>query len=119
MWYRVAMLTFMQNTSDLAYIMGFTIVGAIVAFILAPLLIRLLYRFHVVKGVKDELANLGSHSYKANTPVMGGLLIIFTVAIVTYAFNWSRNFTWVPIAVMLIAALLGAVDDLMNVYGTE
>ncbi len=113
------MITILQGTADLANIISFVLVGAIVAFILAPLFIKILYRFHVVKEPKVELIGLGSHRYKAVTPVMGGLLIVITVAIVTYFFNWSRSFTWVPIGVMLISALLGAIDDLMNVYGTE
>lgn len=113
------MLTILQGTADLAYILGFALVGAVVAFALAPFLTRLLYRFKVVKEAKVELTNLGSHAGKASTPVMGGLLIIISVALVTYAFNWSRSFTWVPIGVMLIGALLGGIDDLLNIYGSE
>ena len=113
------MITILQGTADLTYILSFTIVGAILAFLWAPLLTRLLYKFHVIKGPKTELVALGSHAYKSNTPVMGGLLVIITVAIITYFFNWSRSFTWVPIGVMLISAALGAIDDLLNVYGSE
>jgi len=113
------MITILQGTADLAYILSFALVGAAVAFLLAPILIRLLFRLHVIKGAKVELANLGSHAYKANTPVMGGFLVILTVALVTYLFDWSRSFTWVPVGVMLISAALGAIDDLMNVYGAE
>ena len=113
------MITILQGTADLAYIFGFTVLGAIVAFIWAPLLSRLLYRFKVVKGPKTELVALGSHAYKANTPIMGGLLVILTVALITYLFNWSRSFTYVPVGVMLISAALGAIDDLLSVYGSE
>lgn len=113
------MITILQGTSDLANILGFVLIGAVVAFLWAPLLTRILYRFNVIKGAKIELIGLGSHDYKAITPVMGGLLVVITVALVTYLFNWSRSFTWVPIGVMLISAILGAIDDLMNVYGTE
>lgn len=113
------MLSILQGTADLAYILGFTILGSILAFLIAPLLTRVLFRFNVIKGAKIELASLGSHAYKANTPVMGGLLIIISVAIITYLFNWNRSFTWVPVGVMLISAVLGAIDDLLNVYGLE
>jgi phospho-N-acetylmuramoyl-pentapeptide-transferase len=113
------MITILQGTADLAYIMGFIIVGAAVAFAWAPLLSRTLYRFNVIKGVKTELATIGSHSYKATTPVMGGILIVVTVSVLTYLFNWSRSFTWVPVGIMIISAALGAIDDLMNVYGSE
>lgn len=113
------MITILQGTADLAYILGFALIGAVVAFIWAPLLSKVLYKLHVVKATKTELAKLGSHSYKNNTPVMGGLLVIITVAVITLLFNWSRNFTWVPIGVMLLSAALGAVDDFMNIYGRE
>lgn len=113
------MLSILQGTADLAYIIGFMLAGTIVSFLWAPLLTRILYRFNVIKGAKTELQGLGSHAYKAQTPVMGGLLVIITVAFITFFFNWSRSFTWVPISVMLISALLGGVDDLMSVYGVE
>lgn len=113
------MISILQGTADLANILGFTLLGAVVAFLWAPLLTSILYRFNVVKGAKAELSNLGSHVYKATTPVMGGILVVLTVAVITYLFNWSRSFTWVPVGVMLIAALLGAIDDLMSVYGVE
>lgn len=113
------MITILQSTADLAQIIGFMILGAVVAFMWAPFLSHALYKWNVVKGVKTELATLGSHAYKASTPVMGGLLIIITVSVITYIFNWSRSFTWVPISILIISAALGAIDDLMNVYGSE
>lgn len=113
------MITILQGTVDLAYILSFTLLGAIIAFVWAPLLIHFLYYFHLTKGPKTELDSLGTHASKINTPVMGGLLVIITVALITYIFNWSRNFTWVPIGVMLISAVLGGIDDLMSIYGVE
>ena len=113
------MITILQGTADLAYIMSFALIGAVVAVLWAPLLSKVLYRLHVIKGPKTELSTLGSHAYKNTTPVMGGLLVIITVAVITILFNWSRNFTWVPIGVMLLSAALGAIDDFMNIYGRE
>jgi len=113
------MISILQGTADLAYIMGFTIVGAALACIWAPLLIAFLRRFNVIKSAKIELAGLNSHIHKIKTPTMGGLLVVLTVAIITYTLNWSRSFTWVPIGVMLLSAGLGAIDDLMNIYGAE
>lgn len=113
------MLNILQGTADLTYIIGFILLGAVVAFLWAPFLTRLLYKFHVIKGAKTELQGLGSHAYKAQTPVMGGLLVIVTIAVISFFFNWSRSFTWVPISVMLISALLGGIDDLMSIFGAE
>ncbi len=113
------MITILEGTADLAYILGFGLSGAILAYIWAPLLIRFLYYFKIIKGPKSELVALGSHAYKATTPVMGGLLVVITVAAITYFFNWSRSFTYVPIGVLLMSAALGAIDDLLNIYGSE
>ena len=52
------MITILQGTADLAYIIGFAILGCIVAFLWAPFLTRLLFKFHMVKGVKTELTTL-------------------------------------------------------------
>lgn len=113
------MITILQGTADLAYIIGFAVFSAFIAFAWAPLLSKILYKFHVIKGSKLELQKINSQSYKTSTPVMGGLLVIVTVAVITYFFNWNRSFTWVPIYVMLFSGALGAVDDLMNIFGHE
>src|SRR3989338_6697561 len=34
-------------------------------------------------------------------------------------FNRSRSFTWVPIGVMVLSAVLGGIDDLLNIFGSE
>jgi phospho-N-acetylmuramoyl-pentapeptide-transferase len=113
------MISVLQGTADLAYIIGFALIGTVVAFVFAPIFVRILYKMKMVKEAKVELVALGSHAYKANTPIMGGLLVVITVAVITYFFNWSRGFTWVPIGVMLLSALLGGIDDLLSVYGSE
>lgn len=113
------MISILEGTADLAFILGFALLSCIVAFILSPLLIWFLYRFQFMKGQKKELENISSQKGKENTPVMGGLLVILTVAVITYFFNWSRSYTWVPIGVMLFSALLGAIDDLLNIFGIE
>jgi phospho-N-acetylmuramoyl-pentapeptide-transferase len=48
---------------------------------------------------------------------MGGILIIVVVAVITIIFNWDRRFTWVPVGVMVLAAFLGGLDDILNIYG--
>ena len=113
------MISILEGTADLAFILGFALLACIVAFAWSPLLINLLYRYQVIKGTKTELVNIDSQKGKDKTPVMGGLLIIITVAVITYFFNWSRSYTWVPIGVMLLSAALGAIDDLLNIFGAE
>lgn len=96
---------------------GFGLFSCILAFLWAPALIKLLYKFKITRQAEyDATLNIKK---KAGTPIMGGLLIIITVAIITMLFNWERSFTWMPIAVMLLSASLGGVDDLLNIFGEK
>src|SRR5689334_19810868 len=113
------MISILEGTADFGYILGFSVFSCIIAFLWAPFLIYLLHRFHIIKSPKMELSNIASRHGKDNTPIMGGLLVLITVAALTLVFNWSRSFTWVPVGVMLLSALLGGIDDLLNIFGAE
>jgi phospho-N-acetylmuramoyl-pentapeptide-transferase len=98
-------------------IIGFGLVACVVSFLWAPLLTKLLYKFNITRRSEfDDSLDIADRDKKEGTPIMGGLLIIITVAAITYFFNWERQFTWVPIGVMLLAASLGAADDLFNIF---
>ena len=99
---------------------GFTLLSALIAFILAPFLIKFLYKFNITRNPEyDATLSLGARRSKAGTPIMGGLLVIVTVFLVTYFFNWERSFTWMPIVLMLWGALLGGIDDLLNTFNKK
>lgn len=113
------MISILEGTADLGYILGFAIFSCVVAFLWAPFLIHLLHKFHINKNPKSELVGIEARKGKDNTPIMGGLLVIVTVAVISVLFNWSRSFTWVPLSVMILSTLLGGVDDLLNIFGSE
>ena len=97
---------------------GFGLAAVVVSFLWAPLLIKLLYRFKITRtNPFDPTLNMAGREQKFGTPIMGGLLVILTVAVITFFFNWERRFTFVPIGVMLLAAILGGIDDVLNIYG--
>jgi len=105
---------------SLQTIIGFGITSAVISVAWAPLLIKFLRRFKIARKINgDFTAAIEGRETKTNTPIMGGLLVIVTVLALTYFFNWDRRFTWVPIGVMLLSAALGAIDDLLNVFGGE
>lgn len=113
------MISILQGTADFAYILGFALFSCLIAFLWSPLLIKILYKLNIVKESKIELLNINSRKNKREPPVMGGLLVIVTVAVITFFLNWSRSFTWVPIGVMIFSALLGGIDDFLNIFGSE
>lgn len=99
---------------------GYGLLACLTAFAWAPLLTKFLYKHKLTRSPEyDATLAMGARKSKAGVPVMGGLLIIVTVAILTYLFNWERRFTWVPIGVMLMSALLGGIDDVLNIYGQK
>lgn len=89
------------------------------AFLWAPILTKILYKYKITRRGDFDFTLRGERQEKVGTPIMGGLLIILTVTIITLLFNWDRRYTYVPIGVMAIAALLGATDDLLNIFGVE
>jgi len=46
---------------------------------------------------------------------MAGLIFIIAAAVTTLVFNLSRGQTWLPLAGMLGAGLIGLIDDIMNI----
>ncbi|MDO8499339.1 MAG: phospho-N-acetylmuramoyl-pentapeptide-transferase [bacterium] len=99
--------------------MIYLICSTVGAFLWAPLLVKFLYKFNITRRGEADYTLQGARQHKVGTPIMGGLLVIITVTVVTLIFNWNRQNTYVPIAVMGVAALLGAADDIMNVFGKK
>jgi len=71
------------------------------------------------KKIRKEKAPIYSalHKEKENVPTMGGLLIWVTVFVVTLLLNFSREATWLPLFTLVLTGLLGAFDDLSNIWG--
>jgi len=97
----------------------FTMAATVGAFLWAPFLTKILYKYKITRRSEFDFTLRGERRKKTGTPIMGGLLIIITVTVITVLFNWSREYTYVPIGAMGIAALLGAADDLLNIFGKK
>ena len=59
-----------------------------------------------------------THLVKTGTPTMGGVMVAISVVMVTAVFNVvGRLSMLLPIVALAVAAVLGAVDDRMNLVG--
>ncbi len=114
-------------------VIGLSLVAFLVALALTPVMVRVLKKFHVAKQIRsgaDTPIFSQLHAKKAGTPTMGGAIIWITVlgmALLFVLFDllfggfWTylnfvdRAQTYLPIAAMLIAAILGLADDIMGV----
>lgn len=109
------------------------VLGFALAMAWTPLLTHFLYKHKMGKHIRDTGSTpvfTELHKHKQGTPTMGGLLIWVTTAAVTLffwyiSFLWpdqfsalnflSRSETWLPLAALIAAALVGLFDDFLNV----
>ena len=121
--------------TEVSRIFAILAISFAVAMILTPLLTHFLYKYKIGKQIRDDGSSpifSALHKKKAGTPTMGGLLIWVVVAILAILF-WllssffdnsifnSLNFlnrpqTFLPLGVLVLAGLVGALDDLMGVF---
>lgn len=115
-----------ENASQFALAKTFWLatLSFIVAILWTPLFTDFLYKNRLGKKIRqtgfDEKSApifYSLHKHKENTPTMGGLLIWITTAVVTILMNLSRGETWLPLFVLVATGVVGAIDDLMNIYG--
>ncbi len=101
--------------------------GFTLSMLLTPLYTRIAYKREWWKKVRDTATTgekapvfhkLHAAKHKRNIPTMGGIVIILAVVIVTLALNLSRNQTYLPLAVLVSAGLVGLLDDYINIRGT-
>ena len=107
----------------------------VVAICWTPLLTHVLYKFRLGKSIRSAVtapmfAKL--HAKKAGVPTMGGVLIWGTVGAMALVFSvcnslapnsalgelnfLSRSQTWLPVAALVAAGVVGLADDFMNVF---
>lgn len=123
-------------------VFGLLAVSFLAAVLWTPLLTRQLYRYKLWRkevrttspdGSKTPLFAALHKTRETRVPRMGGVLIwvtivgiallVWAIAVATESSFWdkanfvSRNQTWLPLATLLAASLLGCVDDLAQVLG--
>lgn len=118
---------------EAARVLGLSMASFLIAMAATPLLIRLLTRFRASKQIRTaESAPVFAalHQKKAGTPTMGGVIIwattlglaaallfldVFFDGFWTFLNFVDRAQTYLPIAAMAIAAVLGLADDWLGV----
>ena len=119
---------------NLGLILGSSFIGFIIVLLLTSPFTKFLKSFQFGQSIKEEGMNgtktplfHSLHKKKEGTPTMGGILIWGTVLIVCLAsvisvelgitnnHLISRRETYLPIFTLATCAILGLVDDIMNV----
>ena len=118
------MTIFEGETFALAKTFWLASLSFLVAVLWTPLFTEFLYKNRLGKKIRQTGFDQKSapifyalHKHKENTPTMGGLLIWVTTAVITILMNLSRSQTWLPLFALVSTGLVGAADDLMNIFG--
>src|ERR1044071_5775796 len=94
---------------------GAMLTALVFVFLFGPWIID---HLRVRQGKGQPIRDLGpqSHFAKAGTPTMGGLMILFGIAVATMLWANPRNpYVWVVLAVTLGFGLVGFYDDYFKV----
>src|SRR3989338_4181316 len=82
----------------------------IVGLVAGPVFIPRLAALKIGQPIREYA--MQSHISKGGTPTMGGVLILFAIALSTLLwFDWSNRFTWIVLLVTLGFGAIGWVDD--------
>ena len=92
------------------------------SFAIAFPIIYLLYKFNITRRMTVDFTTLiEKRNLKIGVPIMGGLIIVVTVTLLNLFFNPFRENAGVFLIlfVFVLSALLGGLDDVLNIYGRE
>jgi phospho-N-acetylmuramoyl-pentapeptide-transferase len=85
----------------------------LVAFVLAPPLIRKLQELRLGQHVRED--GPGTHLAKTGTPTMGGLLILFAVVLSTFLWaDVTNRYVWLVLFATVGFGLVGFADDYLK-----
>lgn len=97
-----------------------------IAMFLTPFYTFAAYRYRFWKQQRDEATTgeklavfikLHAHKFKRNIPTMAGIILVISVTLITLGFNFDRQQTWLPLAALLGGAVIGLLDDVINLRG--
>ena len=101
--------------------------GFLFAMALTPFYTHFAYKYKFWKKQKTTtvdgkdlpvMRSLHAHKFKHVFPTMAGLIGVVAVTAVTWIFNLDRGQTWLPLVGFLGGALVGVIDDCINIFGS-
>jgi phospho-N-acetylmuramoyl-pentapeptide-transferase len=110
------------ETDTLIRILLLGFMGFLISMLITPIYTTFAYNGQWWKKpskATDEKAKiinkLHAEKHLRNIPTMAGMVFVLAVCIVTVLFNLSRSETWLPVAAFAGAAVVGLLDDVVNI----
>ena len=103
-----------------------SVAAFVLAMLLTPVYTFVAYKYKFWKrqrtaSTTGELLTvfnkLHAEKFKRNIPTMAGTVFVLAIVIITFFFNLDRKETWLPLAALASGALVGLLDDIINIRG--
>lgn len=103
-----------------------SVAAFILAMALTPVYTFVAYRFKFWKRQRTEsttgealqvFTKLHADKFKRNIPTMAGIVFALAIIVITLLFNLDRAETWLPLAALVGGAIVGLIDDIINIRG--
>lgn len=117
----------MSINDEVFYGLLLALAGFLFSMLLTPFYTHIAYKYKFWKKQKKTtvdgealpiMSKLHAHKFKHVFPTMAGLVGVVAVTTVTWAFNLDRGQTLLPLAGFLGGALVGVIDDCINIFGS-
>lgn len=103
-----------------------SVITFVLAMLLTPVYTYFAYRYKFWKKQRttsttgealEVFTKLHANKFKRNIPTMAGIIGVVSIAAVTLSLNLDRGQTWLPLAALVGGALVGLLDDVINIRG--
>ena len=113
-------------TSSLVQLVLLALLALVLSVVMTPIYTGVAYRYRFWKRQRvtstsgealSVFTKLHASKFERNIPTMAGIIIVVSVTVVTLLVNLDREQTWLPLAALLGGALVGLIDDIINIRG--
>ena len=117
----------MKFNDEVFYGLLLSLWGFLFSMILTPFYTHFAYKYKFWKKQKKTtvdgkelpvMTKLHAHKFQHVFPTMAGLIGVISVTAATWIFNLDRGQTWLPLVGFLGGALVGVIDDVINIFGS-
>lgn len=120
-------MTYLHHfTHNLSSVFLLSVAAFLLAMFLTPAYTYFAYRYRFWKkqraasttGEKLEVfTKLHENKFRRNIPTMAGIIGVVSIVLITVLFNLDRHQTWLPLAALVGGAIVGLIDDVINIRG--
>lgn len=113
--------------NPISHIVILSVASFLIAMALTPFYTYAAYRYKFWKKqrqtsttgeVLEVFTKLHANKFRRSIPTMAGAIGVLSIIIVTLSMNLDRSETWLPLAALVGGAVVGLLDDLINIRGS-